>query len=181
MDIKDVRRHVMIDIETLGTRPGDTILSIGAVKFSVDKGIEGEFYTTIDAESCKAAGLKAQKSTLKWWGEQSAEARAAAFKGELPLNLALTKLTMWMPPLDNAIVWGNGANFDNALVAAAYRAVDMDTPWHYYNDRCYRTMASMFMRTKVERVGTGHHALDDAKTQALRLIRMAEDHGFSLK
>lgn len=181
MNVKDVLKHVMIDIETLGTRPGDTILSIGAVKFSVDGGIEEEFHLTIDAESCKAAGLKAQKSTLKWWGEQSAEARAAAFKGEFSLHVALTKLTMWMPPLDHAIVWGNGANFDNALVAAAYRAVDMDTPWHYWNDRCYRTIASMFMKTRVERVGTGHHALDDAKTQALRLIRMAEDHKFELK
>ena len=173
--------HVMVDIETLGTRPGDIILSIGAVKFSQEKGLGEEFYVTIDPESCKAAGLRAQKSTLEWWGKQSEEARKAAFKGEFSLEVALTKLTMWMPPFDTALVWGNGANFDNALVAAAYRAVKHDVPWNYWNDRCYRTISSMFMKHKVERVGTGHVALDDAKTQALRLLRMAEDHKFVLK
>jgi exodeoxyribonuclease VIII len=88
---------------------------------------------------------------------------------------------MWMPPLDTAIVWGNGANFDNALITAAYRAVKHDVPWHFWNDRCYRTISAMFMKTRVGRVGTGHVALDDAKTQALRLLQMVEDHKFALK
>jgi hypothetical protein len=174
-------KNVMIDIETLGTRPGDTILSIGAVKFTAEEGITEEFYVTIDPETCKAAGLRAQKSTLEWWEKQSPEARAAAFKGEVSLNVALTKLTMWMPPLDSVLVWGNGANFDNTLVAAAYRAMKMDVPWHYWNDRCYRTIANMFLKTRVERVGTGHHALDDAKTQTLRLLKMQEEAKFVLK
>ncbi len=174
-------KNVMIDIETLGTRPGDTILSIGAVKFTAEEGITEEFYVTIDPETSKAAGLRAQKSTLEWWEKQSPEARAAAFKGEMSLNVALTKLTMWMPPLDSVLVWGNGANFDNTLVAAAYRAMKMDVPWHYWNDRCYRTIANMFLKTRVERVGTGHHALDDAKTQTLRLLKMQEEVKFTLK
>jgi len=174
-------KNVMIDIETLGTRPGDTILSIGAVKFTAEEGIVEEFYVTIDPETCKAAGLRAQKSTLEWWEKQSPEARAAAFKGEMSLNAALTKLTMWMPPLDNVLVWGNGANFDNTLLAAAYRAMKMDLPWQYWNDRCYRTIANMFLKTRVERVGTGHHALDDAKTQTLRLLKMQEESKFTFK
>ena len=171
----------MIDLETLGTRPGDTILSIGAVKFDVDKGLGEEFYLTIDAESCKAVGLRAQKSTLEWWAKQSPAAREAAFLGEFSLNIALTKFSMWMPPVDEAVVWGNGANFDNALLAAAYRAMKMDVPWKFWNDRCYRTISAMFLRTRVERVGTHHNALDDAKTQALRLITMAQDGKFELK
>jgi hypothetical protein len=175
-----MKRHVMIDIETLGTRPGDTILSIGAVKFGLD-GTGEEFYLTIDAESCKAAGLKAQKSTLEWWSKQSDAAREAAFKGEISLEIALIKLAVWMPPLDDAVVWGNGANFDNALLAAAYRAIKHDVPWHYWNDRCYRTIAAMFLKDRVERVGTGHVALDDAKTQALRLIHMAKKSKFALE
>jgi hypothetical protein len=169
----------MIDIETLGTRPGDIILSIGAVKFDAN-GLGEEFYVTINPESSKAIGLRAQKSTLEWWDKQSPEAKAAAFKGEFSIEVALLKFTMWMPPKDVSRVWGNGANFDNALVAAAYRANKMDLPWDYWNDRCYRTIAAMFMKTRVDRVGTGHHALDDAKTQALRLLKMQEDHGFKL-
>jgi inhibitor of KinA sporulation pathway (predicted exonuclease) len=86
-----------------------------------------------------------------------------------------------MPPLDSVLVWGNGANFDNTLVAAAYRAMKMDVPWQYWNDRCYRTIANMFLKTRVERVGTGHHALDDAKTQTLRLLKMQEESKFVLR
>jgi DNA polymerase III epsilon subunit-like protein len=157
------RRHVMIDLETLGTRPGDTILSIGAVKFDVDKEITEKFYVTIDSESCKAAGLRAQKSTLEWWGKQSEAARTAAFKGEFSLDAALTKLTMWMPPLDDAVVWGNGANFD------------------FWNDRCYRTVFALFAKAKKKNVGVEHNALDDAVTQALTLIELAKTHGFELK
>jgi hypothetical protein len=37
------------------------------------------------------------------------------------------------------------------------------------------------MKFKTERVGTYHNALDDAKTQALRLIAMAKESGFVLK
>lgn len=175
------RNHVMLDIETLGTRPGDVILSIGAVWFSVEDGIKSSVHISIDAESSKAAGLRAQKSTLEWWSKQSDEARAAAFSGELSLESALKQFTMWLPKGDNVVVWGNGANFDNALMAAAYRAIKLPTPWPYWNDRCYRTISAMFMKTKIERVGTGHNALDDATTQALRLIQMAKDNSFELK
>lgn len=175
--------HVMIDLETLGTRPGDTILSIGAVKFTQkDDPIIEKFYIAISPESCKEAGLRAQKSTLDWWAKQSEEARAAAFSGTMSIEHALLKLTMWMPPIDDAVVWGNGANFDNALLAAAYRAVKADVPWHFWNDRCYRTMRAMFgPKERKKNVGVAHNALDDAITQALDLVEMAAAHKFDLK
>jgi len=113
-------KHVMIDIETLGTRPGDIILSIGAVKFDAN-GLGEEFYVTINPESSKAIGLRAQKSTLEWWDKQSPEAKAAAFKGEFSIEAALLKLTMWMPPKDVSRVWGNGPS------AADIRAMSTDT------------------------------------------------------
>lgn len=176
------KTHVMVDLETLGTRPGDVILSIGAVKFTQEKEITEKFYITIDPETSKAAGLRAQKSTVEWWTKQSEEARAAAFKGEASLDAALLKLTMWMPPVDDVLVWGNGANFDNTLLAAAYRALKMDVPWHYWNDRCYRTIRAMFgKKEKKQNVGVAHNALDDATTQALHLIEMANEHKLVLK
>lgn len=174
-------RYCMVDIETLGTRPGDTILSIGAVLFTPEDGITSEFYVTINQESSKAAGLRAQKSTLEWWQKQSAEARAAAFKGELSLESALKQFAMWLNANESTLVYGNGANFDNALLAAAYRAVKMEVPWKFWNDRCYRTIHAMFAKSRVERVGTYHNALDDAKTQALRLIQMCKESGLVLK
>jgi hypothetical protein len=174
-------KYCMLDLETLGTRPGDTILSIGACLFTIEEGITSEFYVTVDSVDCKAQGLRAQKSTLEWWAKQSPEARAAAFKGELSLMSALTQFKMWLPPGESTLIYGNGANFDNALLAAAYRALSMEQPWKFWNDRCYRTLSSMFAKTVVNRVGTYHNALDDAKTQALRLIHMVKESGLVLK
>lgn len=174
-------RYCMVDIETLGTRPGDTILSIGAVLFTPEDGITSEFYVTINQDSCKAAGLRAQKSTIEWWQKQSPEARAAAFKGELSLESALKQFAMWLNATETTLVYGNGANFDNALIAAAYRALKMEAPWKFWCDRCYRTLSAMFAKSKLERVGTYHNALDDAKTQALRLIQMCKESGLVLK
>lgn len=172
-------RYCSLDLETLGTRPGDTILSIGACLFSPEKGIYSETYMTISQESSKAAGLRAQKSTLEWWAKQSEEARAAAFKGELSLESALKVFQKWLP--ENTLVYGNGANFDNALLGAAYRTMKLEQPWPFWNDRCYRTLAAMFLVERVERMGTYHNALDDAKTQALRLLSMAKTGKFELK
>ena len=168
-----------MDLETLGTRPGDTILSIGACMFTIEGGVEATFYTTISQASSKEAGLRAQKSTIEWWAKQSEVARAAAFKGEETLESALRGFSEWLPP--DTLIYGNGANFDNAILAAAYRAVKMEPPWKFWMDRCYRTLAAMFLDKNVPRVGTHHNALDDAKTQALRLIDMAKTHKFELK
>jgi hypothetical protein len=171
----------MIDLETLGTRPGDTILSIGAVWFTPEGKEKSTFYCTINQESSRAAGFRAQKSTIEWWQKQSPEARAAAFKGELSVESALKQFAMWLPPGESNLIYGNGANFDNTLLAAAYRAVKQDVPWKFWNDRCYRTISAMFQTARVERVGTYHNALDDARTQVQRLANMVKERGFVLK
>jgi len=174
-------KYCMIDLETLGTRPGDAILSIGACLFEPSKGeITSTFYVTINQNDSREQGFKAQKSTMEWWQKQVPEAQAAAFKGELSVQSALTQFKMWLPS-EICLVYGNGANFDNALLSAAYRQMKMDQPWPYWYDRCYRTLASMFLTNRVERVGTYHNALDDAKTQALRLMDMVKTHNLVLK
>jgi exodeoxyribonuclease VIII len=69
-------------------------------------------------------------------------------------------------------IWGNGASFDNVILANAYRRNDLNIPWKYYNDRCYRTMKSLAPHIKMEREGTHHNALSDAISQANHLIRI---------
>ena len=161
------KQQCMVDLETLGTRPGDCILSLGAVLFN-SSGITSEMYMTIDQQSSKAIGMKAQKSTIEWWQKQSPEAQEAAFKGEFSIESALTMFSMWLPK--DTCVWGNGANFDNTLLAAAYRLAKKEVPWKFWDDRCYRTVKSLFPQVKLDRTGTHHNALDDAKSQALHLV-----------
>ena len=169
--------HVMVDIETLGTRPGDCILSIGAVWFTADE-IKSKFYVTIDSNASREAGFKAQRSTVEWWEKQNEVARTAAFRGELSPVSAFKQFGMWLPA--EPVIWGNGANFDNALLSAGYRILALEQPWKFWNDRCYRTIKNLFPDVDFHRVGTYHNALDDAESQAQHLLAIVNAKGLTL-
>ena len=177
--------NVMVDIETLGTRPGSVILSIGAVTFGAS-GVGNEFYRIINTQTCLNAGLELDPATLDWWASQSPEARAtlnhsADLKTSVSLARALSDFREYLAVYDKGTVrvWGNGSNFDNVLIAAAYRKAGDVTPWNYLNDRCYRTLKNLEPDCKPNRTGTFHSALDDAKTQAEHAIRLHNRLGAS--
>jgi len=67
-----------------------------------------------------------------------------------------------------AIVWGNGANFDVAILDNIFGYED---PWEFWNVRDMRTLvwiasAIGFDKESIEREGTHHSAIDDAVHQA---------------
>lgn len=175
-------KHCMIDLETMGTRPGDVILSIGAVMFDVN-GIHDEFYIAIDPKDSKAQGFKAQKSTLEWWAKQVPAAQQAAFGGKETIRGALDSFDVWLRSqgYKDIRVWGNGADFDQPILTAAFNTLKMETPWKFYNSRCYRTVKGLYPTVRLERTGTHHNALDDAKTQATHLIEIAKSQRFELQ
>lgn len=163
---------VMLDLETLGNGPNSVIIAIGAVKFDVF-GLGEEFYEVVDAQSCIDAGLQLDVSTVMWWMRQSDAARAEFQRTGGPLTEVLQRFTDFLgEDMDNIRVWGNGASFDNVILGNAYRKAKLEQPWKFYNDRCYRTVKNLFPLIELERTGTAHNALDDAKTQAKHLINM---------
>ena len=69
--------HVMLDLETWGTRPGSALRSIGAVTFGLNAtSVGARFYRNIDKESCLLAGLTVDTETVSWWLKQAPEAVA---------------------------------------------------------------------------------------------------------
>ena len=171
--------HIMIDIETMGTRPTAPIVSFGAVAFDAD-GIHKKFYRVVDLDSAVAAGAVIESGTVMWWLAQSDDARAALTNDITePLSdvlVAFHEFVSALPGGPGAVrgVWGNGATFDNVLVAEAYKRLDMLVPWPFWKDRCYRTVKNMFPAVELIREGTHHHALADAETQALHLIEISK-------
>lgn len=169
--------HIMIDIETMGTRPTAPIVSIGAVAFD-GNGITRDFYRVVDLDSAVAGGAAIEPGTVMWWLTQSDEARAALTDDIAePLSDVLEAFTLWATATAIDGVWGNGATFDNVLVAEAYKRLDMLAPWPFWKDRCYRTVKNMFPAVELVRNGTHHHALADAETQALHLIEISKGAG----
>jgi hypothetical protein len=175
--------HVMVDLETWGTGPHAVIISIGAVKFDSLIHVDSwdRFQVDIDPNSAIKAGQRADADTLLWWMHadrtQAREAFLAASK--VDLQDALDGFAQWLGRTDYR-VWGNGASFDNVILATAYRLCGIPAPWRFWNDRCYRTMKNMAPEVKMERVGTYHRAVDDAVSQADHLLRIAGALGITL-
>lgn len=171
--------HVMIDLETLGRRAGCSILSIGAVAFDpVTKQLGPEFYVVVNRFSCSIMNLHEDPETIRWWEGQSAEARKILMEvdgtcGESLID-ALKKLSEYLSQfgLGKVKIWGNGSDFDNSILAHCYAQIGKDTPWLFWNNRCYRTLKSLKPDIKMVRQGTYHNALDDAKSQAVHAIEL---------
>lgn len=169
---------IMLDLETLGTAPGSVVLSIGAVEFSPDTGELGrELYVAINQNSSLAVGLETNEDTVKWWKQQSREAQKVLYatfedSGE-QIVPALESFANFLAPCGKTVcVWGNGSDFDQPILTAAYRAAGQAAPWQFWNNRCYRTLKSLRPDVTLTRVGTYHNALDDAKSQALHAIEI---------
>jgi hypothetical protein len=119
-------------------------------------------------------GFHVSDDTLRWWSQQSSEAQQVLSDPDArPLPEALQSFMIWLTNNtlpDYARMWGNGAAFDNVILSSAYRITGLHQPWKHWNDRCYRTVKNQYPDIKLERVGTHHNALDDARTQAQHLL-----------
>lgn len=162
-------KNIMLDLETLGNKPGAVIVAIGAARFGNGQVVE-TFYARVDAQSCVSAGLKLDASTVLWWMKQSDAARAELNRPGDSLAGALNYFKDFLSKDD--LVWGNGSDFDNTILAAAYEACQLPLPWKFWNNRCYRTLKALRPEVKFENFGTVHNALDDAKAQAHHLMQM---------
>ena len=94
-----------------------------------------------------------------------------------PLPDALESFSAWILRKTEAkqiAVWGNGAAFDNVILAAAYSRQRMQCPWRRPNDRCYRTLKALHPEIEFERVGEHHNAIDDAVSQARHALKILQ-------
>lgn len=157
--------HVMVDLETLGTGSDAVIIAVGAVEFDPDTQTVGRtFYDVVDPQSCVDSGLKVDVSTVMWWMKQSDAARAAFTRPGNALHDVLLNFAQWYP--QGAAFWGNGASFDNVILANAFKVVGIAKPWSFTSDRCYRTLKNLLPHITQKAVGVAHNALDDAVYQA---------------
>lgn len=170
-------RHVMVDLETMGSNSNAPIVSIGAVFFNPDNGSMGaEFYTVVSLESSMLFGGAPDAGTIIWWLKQSSEARSAiAMADTMPLIDALELFSDFISENSDAgsdvQVWGNGASFDNVILRSSYDRANIECPWKFRNDRDVRTMTELGKaiginpRYDIPFDGDMHNALSDARHQ----------------
>jgi hypothetical protein len=165
---------VMTDLETMDTAKTAAITAIGAVAMNLKTGKLGPtFYVKVNLQSCIDAGLTVDGDTISWWMMQSEAARKEMGSKGIPLRDALLQFADYMHKYER--LWGNGASFDNAILANAYKQTKIDMPWDFWNDRCYRTVKNQYPHIEMVRDGTPHHALHDAVNQANHLIAIYKE------
>jgi len=171
-------QHIMLDLETMGINPNAAIVSIGAVAFDPKVNeILDEIYIIIDLESSVNKGGIMDASTVLWWMRQDDSARLVFNDFRSEMHEALFGFYDFLDSCsdyDTRLIYGNGSDFDNVILDSAYKRMKIPTPWKYYNNRCYRTLKNLRPDIQLERTGTHHNALDDAKCQAIHLMKIMD-------
>lgn len=175
---------VSIDLETGGLGPNAPILAIGAVRFSTDGtplvGEEHEFYMAISLEGQPPVDA----STFYWWLSQPDEAREAVAKGKdgYTLPFVLQAFRYWLaagteraaPGMAVCVfegeVWVRGDR-DSVWLDEAHKRCGLGLPYKYSKVRDQRTLEKFAADRGVDIPWkeTAHHALEDARHQALVL------------
>lgn len=167
------------DIETLGSRPYSSVISIGAVGFNRHTGeIHDEgFHIVVSATDCAAKGLRMDPDTVIWWMQQNDAARKVFSPGGgTTTDYALEALNKYLEESCNfsnsSGVWGNGSGFDINLLEDMYELSRPRCPWRFWQSRDVRTVVDIAaLDKKAYRLeGTHHNALDDAINQAKMVI-----------
>ena len=167
-----VKSNIMLDLETLGTKPGCVILSIAAVPFNMPYDVD-PFYRKISIKSAEDIGMVTDPVTMAWWGKQGDAARDEAFSGIEDVKLVLADFADYISVMPSAPkIWGNGSDFDNPILAAAYQLCEMKQPWSFKDNRCFRTFKSEFNFLPYTPPQIAHNALHDAKAQATHMNKI---------
>jgi len=157
----------MIDIETLSTQANAHILTIAARVFHPH---EGPLWEPLELSVSMAdQGRHIDPGTVAWWGQQSPEARAAAFGDGPTLAACLRSLWDWMKFTESRRVWCKGPSFDAVILEDAYRQLQLGCPWRFHQVRDVRTIVEL-AGIKLPRTSTEHDALADVDHQIAEVV-----------
>ncbi len=179
-----------LDLETLNNKPNSPILSIGCVAFDSKTGvidIENGFHVYLKLDEQFRAGLLPSGDTFLWWLEQSDVARQRQYylpedDRTKPLT-ALLQFNQWlMKTIGDAHqceiqLYGNGSDFDVAILANLMDKFNVKPCWPFWGARCLRTFKQEVGEGLVlPEYGVAHDALDDAIKQAM-VVTMNQKKG----
>ena len=159
---------IMLDLETLSTRPDATVLTFGACKFNpykqedIDKGI----YFRINVDEQITLGRDVDDSTVEWWGKQAEDVREEALGDgdRITLEQFTKELNRFIVGAKN--IWAQGPVFDIVILENLYRQLGLPCPWQFWQIRDSRTLLSTHGDPREKNKVGLHNALEDAVSQA---------------
>ena len=158
--------NVMIDLETLDTRPTAAVVQIGAVVDDTRYNIISRLHVDVSVASNMSMGRTVSEGTVDWWRKTDPAMLDEFQTYTTPLDEAIQQLTDFIPP--KARVWANAPTFDLAILRNIYDYLGWDAPWKYWQECCYRTIKIVHDRgLNLEQ--NGHRAVEDASMQMRNL------------
>lgn len=165
--------HIMVDIETLGTRAGAIVLSAAFVRCHD----EASMTMNWSIPDQQALGLEIDPQTHAWWGEQNTKYPGVwerVIADPQPLSVALPYVGTWLQWAaggSDFLIWCHGATFDCPLMSEVFRRADVPCPWQYWQVRDTRTLYDLAgVNVKDYPCPPPHVALNDALSQSRALM-----------
>lgn len=171
---------LMIDVESAGKGTTGALMSIGATFFSyTNECVLGPtFNRVIHLSTSVRDGGTMDPSTFRWWMRQSQEARFAVAFGGDEIRDVLTDFAAFIAEtstVKDVRPWGNSPSFDMEKIRHAYKSAGMKEPWHFTNERCFRTIRNWYPQVVYDPKEKGdgnHNALADAIFQANHIFKI---------
>lgn len=168
-------RHLMVDIETLDTKPTAAIVAIAALVFDPeDPSYNGPpFECVVSLSSNIQAKRTVSLETLTWWEQQPQAAKDAIADSFLSGNAArklepaLDSFSDFVSEVNPAAIWANSPSFDLAILRDALQNIDYTVPWQFYQERDVRTLKAMIPDGLLPPASAlAHVAIEDCRWQA---------------
>ena len=165
---------VMLDLETLSTRPDATILTFGACKFNPyrQQEIEQGVYFRINVDEQIALGRHVDDNTVVWWSQQAEDVRDEAFGEENRISLEQFTNELNKFIVGAKCIWAQGPVFDIVILENLYRQLGKPAPWQYWQIRDSRTLLSTLGDPRDKNKTGLHNALEDCVSQANAIQKM---------
>lgn len=171
-------RRAMIDIETLGTKPGCVVLEIGIVcnvSNPYDANGNGADWTMdIHVDIAQQPDALIDPATLRWWMRHPVAfdrlSKAQLTGQAVAPTAAIDSMAVMLRGVDE--VWGNSPSFDCAILVEFVSRYAGAVPWRYVQERDFRTAVALDPSVPYERPADAHSALADALAQAAHLDKL---------
>ena len=170
---------MMCDTETAGLPPNGALLAIGACFFDLHTETIGPtFQRTVHIATSVRDGGVIDPSTFLFWLGQGEKARNAVRWGGQDVQVVLRDFADWIAetcPHKDVRPWAQAPTFDLTILSGAYERAGLKRPWHYLQERDFRTVRNMYPAIVYDPKDKGddaHEALADAVFQCEHLFRI---------
>lgn len=174
-------KHIMMDIETMGTGADAAVISVELCVFDPktgEVGAKAEFHSTFGA--MRDIGRKFEPDTVKWWMQQDSEAQQGLFRDDADVDAGVfcRKIGRWIENIGeprHLRIWAKDPTFDVMIMRSLFERCEVKWTgrfWHEYSVRTMLLMGKALKIDDVERVGFAHGALNDAVHQAKQVMNV---------